>query len=437
MKLTTKTKQPGRVKSTITGALLGWLGVPIGLSSTFWGAWRNDRDRSGRVVTVNSALQLSTAMACVRLVSQTVSTLPITVFKQQGDEAVPARDSQIFYLLKRKPNAQMTASVFWQTFVASLMLWGNAYVEKRYSGATLTSLDFLRPEYMTARLRRDGSIEWNYADPLTGQTREIPENLMWHTPAFTLDGFLGVSPITLGANIFGTSLAAEEASSDTFSKGMKSTGLVMMDEVLKGDQRNLIREHVKKVTQEGGVMVLEKGAGFQQMNMNPQDAELLSTRSFQVEEIARWFGVDPSLIGHGGKDSNWGSGLQEKRDWLVTLLLRPLCKRIEDSIWNSLFSPAERLTHYAEWGLEGLLRGDTAARAAFYSTMTKGGIMTLDECRKLENLPLMGGNAGKLMVQLNMSPIDKLGEAPAEAVAQDALKTWLGIEEKDRTDEQN
>lgn len=432
MKLATKDKKPGRIKAALAGALSGWLGVPIGLDSAFWGAWAGANNYSGKNVTVNAALQLSAAMACVRLIAQTVSTLPLTVYKQQGETAVPAKDSQIYYLLKRKPNARMTASVFWQTFIASLLLWGNAYVEKRMSAGVLTSLDFLQPDLVTWRLLENGAVEWRYNDPITKTVRIIPESRMWHTPAFTVDGFIGVSPIAMGANVLGGAMAADEASAATFTGGMKASGLVTMDAVLKPGQRDEIRAHVKKVSDGGGVMVLEKGTGFQQLSMNPQDAELLSTRSFNVEEICRWFGVDPSLVGHGAKDSNWGTGLQEKRDWLVTLLLRPLCKRIEDSIWDGLLSPVEKLAHYAEWGLEGLLRGDTKARAEFYSTMVQNGIMTRDECRRLENLPLMGGNAAELTVQVNMAPIDRLADADPDAVgAQNALKTWLGIAQKE------
>src|SRR5690606_4953674 len=108
----------------------------------------------------------------------------------------------------------------------------------------------------------------------------IPESRMWHTPAFTLDGITGLSAIQYGANVFGGAMAADEASAQTFTNGMKASGLVSMDVVMKPEQREDVRQHVKKVWDGGGVMVLEKGSGFQQLTMNPQDAELLSTRSF-------------------------------------------------------------------------------------------------------------------------------------------------------------
>lgn len=422
----TKTKQPGRVKS----ALLNWLGVPIALTSgDFWAAWNSNSNFAGQNVTINSTLQLSAAWACIRLISETLSTLPMNLYKDTGGAKVVAREHQLYTLLHTQPNADMTAAVFWQAFIASMLLWGNAYIEIRKSGGVITSLEFLLPGLVTWRRLETGGVEWKYADPVTKRTRTIPESRMWHTPAFTLDGVTGLSPISMGANVFGSAMAADEASAHTFKSGMKSAGLVTMDAILKPEQREDVRQHVKKVSGDGGIMVLEKGSGFQQLSMNPQDAELLSTRGFNVEEICRWFRLDPSLVGHGGKDSNWGTGLEQKMTWLVTLALRPLAVRIEQSARKSLLLPAERGTYSAEFALEGLLRGDSAARATFYSQMTQNGIMTRNEVRKLENLESKDGG-DELTVQSNMLPMSMLGQVTS---AQDALKNWLGIEGK--TDE--
>lgn len=421
-----KTKQPGRVKS----ALLNWLGVPVSLTNgDFWAAWNGANNFSGKSVSVNSALQLSAAWACVRLISETLSTLPMNLYRDTGGSKVVAREHQLYRLLHTQPNADMTAAVFWQAFIASMLLWGNAYIEIHKSGGVITSLEFLLPGLVTRRRLETGEMEWKYADPDAKRARTIPESSMWHTPSFTLDGITGLSPISMGANVFGSAMAADEASAHTFKNGMKSAGLVTMDAVLKPEQREDVRVHVRKVSSDGGIMVLEKGSGFQQLSMNPQDAELLATRSFNVEEICRWYRLDPSLVGHGGKDSNWGTGLEQKMTWLVTLALRPLAVRIEQSVRKSLMTPVERSTYGAEFALEGLLRGDSAARAAFYSVLTQNGIMKRNEVRKLENLePVEGGDV--LTVQSNMIPLHMLGQVTN---VQDALKSWLGIEGK--TDE--
>lgn len=419
----TKNKQPGRVKS----ALLNWLGVPVSLvDGSFWAEWSGAKNYAGKTVTVNSALQLSAAWACVRLISETLSTLPLNLYDDSGQAKTMARDHPLYRLLHTQPNADMTAAVFWQAYVASLLLWGNAYVEIHRSGGVITSLEFLLPQFVTRKRTSSGAVEWSYPDPFTKVTRKIAEAQMWHTPAFTTDGVKGLSPIALGANVIGSAMAADEASAHTFKNGMKAAGLVTMDAVLKPEQREDVRQHVRKVSADGGVMVLEKGSAFQQLTMNPQDAELLSTRSFNVEEICRWFRVPPFMVGHSEKSTSWGTGIEQQMIGFVTFVLRPWCVRIEQSIRKSLMAPAEKQRYQAEFAMEGLLRGDSAARGQFYSTMVQNGIYTRNNVRRLENLePVEGGD--ELTVQSNMIPIGMLGQG---TTAQDALKNWLGIEDK-------
>ncbi|MEO8101344.1 MAG: phage portal protein [Betaproteobacteria bacterium] len=423
---------PERIKAMVGSGLAGWLGKTIRLTDGgFWGQWFGASNFTGKRVTVNSVLQLSAAWACVRRIAGTLSTLPVNMLEEQTSGAkTVARDHPLQRLLHNQPNADMTAAQFWQVFIVSLLLWGGAYVEKRMgaSGRTLAGLEFLLPDFVTWDVQANGSVLWHYADPFTRQSRDIAAEAMWFTPFFTVDGFTPLSPVRMGANVFGGAMAADEASASTFTNGMKSSGLVMMNSILNPKQREEIREHVKTVTANGGVFVMEKGADYKQLTMNPQDAELLATRGYNVEEICRWFGVDPSLIGHGSKDSNWGTGLEEKMLWLVTLTLRPIAVLIEQSVRKNLLTPAEQLTFSAEFNLEGLLRGDSKSRAAWYSTMTQNGIMSRDECRAKENLEPMGGNAGVLTVQSNMLPLDKLGAAAPATTAADALKSWLGIE---------
>jgi HK97 family phage portal protein len=426
----------GALRAMVTN-LSGWIGRPISLSDgRFWGAWWGASNFTGKTVTIHSVLQLSAAWACVRLISETLSTLPVNMLKAQASGAkTVAPEHNLHYLLHTQPNGLMTAAVFWQAFIASMLLWGAAYVEKHLSGQTLVALEFLQPECIEWERLESGGIQWRYADPVTRETRIIPAARMWFTPFFTLDGLTGLSPIRLGANVFVGAMAADEASADTFTHGMKSSGLVTIDAVLKPQQRDEYRAHVKKVSEEGGVYVLEKGAAYTPLTMHPQDAELLMTRIHNTEEICRWFRVDPSLVGHGSKDSNWGTGLEEKMLWLVTMTLRPLVVRIEQSIRKDLLTAVERQSYSVEFALEGLLRGDSKSRASFYSQMTQNGIYTRDECRILENREPRGGNADELTVQSNMLPIDKLGEMPADKTAQQAVKAWLGILETTDTKE--
>jgi HK97 family phage portal protein len=322
----------------------------------------------------------------------------------------------------------MTAVVFWEAVVASMLLWGNAYIEIVRSGGTVISLRFLVPWRMTVNRSPNGAPEYRYRDSDTGAARPIPEADMMHVPAFSIDGLFGLSPISYGANVMGTAIETDKASAETFRDAMRSPGIITVASVLKNDQREQIREHVKKVAAEGGVYVLEKGTGFEKLKFNPVDAELLESRAWNVEEICRWFGLDPAMVGHGGKDSNWGTGLEQKMLWFLVFALRKWCVRIEQAVRKSLLNPIERQTFFAEFNMEGLLRGDSTARAAFYASAGQNGWKTRNEIRRLENDPPMPGG-DVLTVQSNLVPLDQLGKAPAAGSnARDALLAWLGIE---------
>lgn len=396
-----------------------------------WGAYYGANNWSGKAVSVNAALRLSTVWACVRLLSETIATLPLGFYERQADGSrASATKNSLYRILHSQPNADMTAVQFWEVVVASMLLWGNAYVEKIKSGNRILSLDFLLPDRMSVTRLPSGAMQYRYR-PFNGEQRIIPEADMMHIPAFSLDGINGLSPVRMGANVMGSAMAADETSAGMFKNAMKSPGLVTMDTVFKPDQREEVRKHVKAVSDSGGYMVLEKGASFQQLNMNPQDAELLASRGFNVEELCRWFRVPPFMVGHSEKSTSWGTGIEQQMIGFLTFSLRPWLARIEQSINKCLLTPAEQTRYFAEFALEGLLRADSASRASFYSTMVQNGIYTRDDVRGLENQPKKGGNADVLTVQSNLVPIDKLGETPDATGAQNALKQWLGLTGKD------
>jgi HK97 family phage portal protein len=366
----------------------------------------------------------------VRLIAETLATLPLGFFlrKPDGSPAV-ANTHGLYEILHDQPNADMTAVVFWEIVVAAMLLWGNAFIEIIRSADIVVALNWLHPARMKFRRLPNGSIEYRYIDEAgSSKDRIIPEGNMMHIPAFSIDGKCGLSPIVYGANVFGTAIETDRTSAQVFTKSMRSPGIVTMDMLFKPAQREEVREHVKKVSEDGGIMVLEKGAKFEPLTFNPVDVELLASRSWNVEEICRWFRIDPAMVGHGGKDSNWGTGLEQKMIWFLTFTLRHWCKRIEQAVRKDLLTPVERTRYFAKFSIEGLLRADSASRAAFYSVMVQNGIMTRDQVRQLEDWAPMGGNAGVLTVQSNLLPIDKLGESMPGSAARNELMAWLGIE---------
>ncbi len=405
-----------RIKSAVLGALAGWSGRPIKLTDgRFWTSYFGSENRAGVSVNEFSTLQLSAAWACVRLISQTISTLPFALYRRRPSGRTLADDHQVYELLHTQPNEDMTATVFWQTFLTSQLLHGVTYCEKNMSGRTITSIDFLPVGSVTEK--PDGS--WEVLTE-NNKVRRVPRENQWKTIAFTLDGVTPCSPIRYGAQVLGSSIAGENAAADMFRNGLKSPGVISMDvQNFKEGQREQIATHVKAASDNGRVMVLEKNASFSALQMHPDDAELLSSRKFSVEEVCRWFLVPPFMVGHSEKSTSWGTGIEQQMIGFITFVLRPWCVRIEASIRKDLLSVEERSKCAAEFNMEGLLRGDSAARATFYSTMTQNGIMTRDECLVTENLPAMGGNAEILTVQTALAPLDKLGENTATTTPTD------------------
>ncbi|EOZ7939566.1 phage portal protein, partial [Cronobacter malonaticus] len=184
------------------------------------------------------------------------------------------------------------------------------------------------------------------------------------------------------------------------------------------DQRERLRSYMAQFTSSknaGKIMVLEGGLKYQNVTMNPEAAQMLETRSFGIEEICRWFRVPPFMVGHTSKQSSWASSLEGMNLQFLTHTLRPLLVNIEQEISRCLLNGEEDI--FAEFSVEGLLRADSAGRAAYYTSALQNGWMSRNDVRRLENLPpIEGGDI--YTVQLNLTPLEDLKKnSPAAQAA--------------------
>ncbi|EMD6792877.1 phage portal protein [Enterobacter hormaechei] len=412
-----KNKQPGRVKS----ALLNWLGVPISLTTgTFWEEWFGTSS-SGQVVTAEKAMRLSAVWACVRLLSESVSTLPLKIYERQADGSRKAATHHPAYsVLCRRPNAEMTPSRFMLMVVASICLRGNAFVEKKYIGQKLVSLLPLLPQNMVVKRLDSGALEYTYTENKT--KRVIPVKNIMHIRGFGLDGVCGMMPMMAGRDVIGAALAVEQSAAKIFENGIQSSGFLTSDAALNDEQRERLRSYMQAFTSSknaGKIMVLEGGMNYQGVTMNPEDAQMLESRSFSIEEICRWFRVPPFMVGHADKQSSWASSVEGMNLQFLTNTLRPLLVNIEQEISRCLLDSDDEL--FAEFSVEGLLRADSAGRSAYYTTALQNGWMSRNDVRRLENLPpIEGGDI--YTVQLNLTPLDQLRENNVGAQASNIMK---------------
>jgi len=367
---------------------------------------------SPKAVTEESALQVSAVWACVRLLSETVASLPLNVFVDTPDGRKVVKDLPIYNLLHDKPNRYMTSVVFRETMMLNLILHGNAYAElQRNARGDVVGLNPLPARQVKTTLLDDGSQIYAYE-----QDRDVAviakENML-HIKLFG-NGLIGLSPLAYARTSIGLAMGAEEYGSKFYQNGGKPGGVLTLDKVLTDEQRGLVRKHFSSLNSGNEnahrLMILEGGMKYEQVQINPQDMQMLETRRFQTEDIARFFGVPGFLINDTTKTTSWGSGIEQMMLGFYQLNLRPYLTRWEQELQHTLFNVADRRKYKIEFNFEGLLRGDTAGRSEYYSKMVGSPTMTINEARKRENLPpVVGGD--QLISPLNMTTLSKLGDA--------------------------
>lgn len=386
-----------------------------------------DRDPGNRDITrgdypdtdgtpkVDRALQLSTVWACAKLHSNSIAAMPLFIYERTetgGRETRRlARDHPLYVLLHDSPNAEQTAFEFKRLMSWWLLLWGNSYALKVKSGRRIVSIEPLKPSLMSVRRLASGAREYIYADP-TGQ-KVYSEDDIWHLMDVSEDGLTGISRIQAGCRSLARAKNVSDASLRLFGGSMRPSGVVSIDEILDADQREQMKtkliDGVFGDQTIGKMHLLEGGAKFQQLTINPVDAQMMEQVNASVEDICRWFGIPPSKIGHGTSVSNWGTGREQQNLGFLQEVLDPDLILIEQSIIKWLIAPADRNRFFPEFGRESRLRMDGPSRAAFYDKMIKAGIYTPNFCRSLENLePLPGGD--QLFMQAAMLPLDMLGK---------------------------
>lgn len=357
-----------------------------------------------KLVPPDAALQISAVFACVELLAQTISTLPLYVYRDRGESREPDKMSRLWLLLHERPNLWMTPSEFLSTMVVNRLLRGNAYahIERDGSGEPIALVP-LSPDQMEVSVVEDGEVYIYYQDGLTSAI--APDNIV-HWKGLG-NGFVGLSKLEFMRASVNEAIKAQDNANNLYGKGSKPAGVLQTDSKLTGEQvaALMTRFQTNMTSSGGGLIIVDRGLKYSQMSLSPADAQLLETRKFAIEEICRWFGVPGVLIGTTGQ-TTWGSGIEQIVSGFHKFTIGPLCKQLEQALERRLknFEPVT-----IEFKMDGLLRTDPASRAAFYSTMSQNGAMTRNEIRRLENLPPVEGG-DELTAQSNLVPLQKLGQ---------------------------
>lgn len=426
---------------TIYSVVTGWMqsiaqGAPAKVDVTAGDRAHNIAVGAGgtyahKSVTADSTMSLSAAWAAVRLNARTIASCGRKVYRRTTAlHREAAEDHPLYRVLAISPNPDQTPMEFWEGMGTALNLRGDGFARiGRRGDRQVVALWPLSPD--SVRVYRTGNGERRYK--INGK-EDLGADDVFHLRGFGAGGDQGLSPIAYGRQTIATALAAEEVAGSTFGNGLQLSGFVEDKPEAKTtiEQRNALVslfETFAGSSKAGKVMPLPPGMTFKALGLSPEDAQLLETRRFSVEEICRWFSVFPILIGHSAQGQTmWGSGIEQIVLAWLTLGLGTELERIEQAIEKQLILPAEQGRLYVQHNVESLLRADSAARAALYSALGQNGVQTRNEMRAKENLePSTSPGADMLTVQSNLITLDQLGGAPAgEQKARSALMDLLG-----------
>lgn len=380
-----------------------WVGRTFGLADAeLYAAMGGAETATSENVTTSSVLGLSAAWGCVSLLTGTISSLSCDVYKKQG--SIKVRAEHPLQSILSDPNADQTEVDFWEQMTLGLELQGNAYAKiDRRSDGSIIALTPIRPDAMSVERATGGRIRYTWYEE--GKRKQSFEDGIFHIRGKGGNALGGMSPIAVLKNTFGTAQAVERAAGATFANGAMPSGILSTERTLTGSQRpdleKLMREKYQGARNSGTPMILDDKMTWESLSFRPDEAQMLESRAFSVEDICRAFDVPPFMVGHTEKVTSWGSGLEQQILGFQKFALRKRLKKIEKTIVKQLMSPEDRRAGFTvSFNIEDLLRGDSKARAAFYRALLDAGVITINEVRALEGLPpIEGGDVPRIQKQ--------------------------------------
>ena len=366
---------------------------------------------AGKSVNPKNAVQVSAVYACVRVIAETIASLPFGVYESTDSGSNKATEHPLYRLLHDEPNPEMTSFVWRETMLTHLLLYGNAFCQIIRSGRTnIVGLYPLLPDRMEVDRDSKGNLTYTYTTTDGKPVALKPEDVL-HIPGLGFDGIVGYSPIALEKNAIGLGIAAEEYGSRFFQNGARPSGILTHPNTVKDPKR--LRESWNAAYggsgNSGKVAILEESMTFTPISIPNNEAQFLETRKFQVEEICRIYRVPAHLIGN--LDHATFSHIEHMSIDFAVHTIRPWLVRIEQAMNRALFLDTEKGRFYVQFNLDGLMRGDYKSRMEGYAIARQNGWMSANDIRELENLnPLQedeGGNA--YLINGNMIPITLAG----------------------------
>lgn len=382
----------------------------IAMSQAAWEtALRGDNDAASR------ALRIATVYACVRIIGETIASLPIGLFQRLPDGGKRRLlESDLLDLLRYTPNRYQTSFEWREQIMAHILLRGNAYVEivRRDRDGLPLELNVLNPEEMTVSGGEYGAV-YTYRPSGSGEkvfkqdSPTQPKSIL-HFKGLATESLVGRSVIGDAADTFGAASAAQQYGRRVLENDATPGLVIKHPEVLDEESAIRLRESWQAAfrgpANAGRTAVLEQGMSIEKVSMTAEDMQFLDSRRFLRTEIASIFRVPPHMV--GDLDRATFSNIEQQGIDFVTHTIRPWIVRLEMALNQSLLTTTERRTQFFEFNLDGLMRGDLQSRYAAYMTGRQAGFLSVNEIRRWENLDPIGTSGDVFLEPLNMQEVN-------------------------------
>lgn len=385
--IATRSGNPENPETRLTGSVL------IGMLEEI------RRGVGGKSITTTEAIAFPSVWRAVTLISGLAGHMPIKAWRGEDKERVA------WPLLDESPAPGYTRQQWMETLMGHLLTNGNftAFkVKDQKSGATVALLPY-QPKRVkfkaTAPTDENPTGRWFEIQDDNGNiVATLSPKEVFHVAMFSLDGFVGLSPIGVCREAIAAGLSAQEFANKLWSNGVLAAGILTtekrLDDAAAKSLKRRWKERVQGIDAAYDIAVMDSGTKFQQLTIPMEDAQFLESRFFSVEEVARMFGLPPHLLSHQERQTSWGTGIEQHNIGFVTYTLQPVyLSRVEARLTelineNPLYA---RNKPQVQFVLQGLLRGDSQQRSQFYMRMRQIGAMSPNEVRALENLPPFEG----------------------------------------------
>lgn len=379
------------------------------------------RSSSGMSVTADTAMRVTAVFRCVSLRAQTLASLPLTVERNLPDGGHETdRKHPLFDKLAYQPNRWQTSFEWREMMEGHFCLRGKCYSEIVSNGGSgVSELIPLHPDHVFPFRAPDGKLAFKYC-PINAPERIILQDEMFFMHLMSSDGINAISPISLHRESIGLAMATEQYGARLFSNGARPGGILRMKGHLKdGEAAKRLRESWNDT--HGGVgnshkvAVLEDGMEWQQIGMTSEDAQFLETRGFQILDICRIFGVPPHKVAELTRSTN--NNIEHQGIEWSTDTIGPQVCRWEQAMQRDLFYNSRR-THSAMFDMDGLMRGDSKARADWNASCAQNGILNRNEIRRNEGRNRSDApGMDDFTVQMNLTKIGMLGQVSEQSLA--------------------